>query len=293
MDSESSLVSKVAAITVSATFGSLIHGATSLPTMMENRAVFYRERASSMYYPGLWALAGSLTELFWCAIGAFFVQIPAFFLIDLDDDPKLFFKYYFVLFIACFLYTSMSLMLAALAPTTPAAGVLQGVYFGWFFTVRFLLSSACSNFSNCCSSFHLLFCRLCWVVRPSPGSSSLPFSRSLAPSLRSQFSGVAITRPHIPRGWLWAFRGLPLSHLTEALAMPQFGNCSPLPMCGPQIPIVTNGVTTLRYAADYIQEYLGFTFDYYWASVGWLALFVFCVQVLAFIFTTKLVHSHR
>jgi len=124
-------------------------------------------------------------------------------------------------------------------------------------------------------------------------SHSAPFAHSpylflLLPlldfNLFNTFNAVAITTRSIPRGWMWLYRALPLSHLTECLIMPQYqDNYNPL--------VLNDGtVTTVR---AFVSEFLGFNYDDYWGNYGWMCLFLVCTLTLAFIASLKIIHNQR
>jgi len=238
---QSSVVSKIAVVQVTAGFGSLVHAASATPVMMENRPVFYRERSSGMYQPWMWTAAQFIAELWYCLFSSMLLTIPCYFMVGLVNEAAAFFKHWFATYFLCILYVTMSVLVSSIAKTTPIATVIQGMYFGFFFT----------------------------------------------------FSGVAITTPKIPKGYMWLYRGLPMSHLTEALVIPQFRTCEPFPQCGALIDVVENDATVQRYANAWLLEYLGFGPDGYWTELGWATIYLLCAMILAFIASTKLVFQSR
>jgi ABC-type multidrug transport system permease subunit len=112
-------------------------------------------------------------------------------------------------------------------------------------------------------------------------------------TLSYAFTGVTIPFPHIPRGWVWLFRFLPASHLTEALVMPQFQSCTPLPECSTLISVVEGSTTTMMPAATYASKYLGWTLDGYWNAIGWSVLFMAGAWALALFMITKVRFDKR
>jgi len=137
---------------------------------MNSRPVLYRERASNMYAPALWAVSNILTEVIWVAAGTVIVMTPGYFLIGMRADAGVFFQALLTTYTLCLTFVCMSLLIASIAPSVSLAGVIQGMYFSLYFT----------------------------------------------------FAGIGISVNNIPKGWLWVFRMLPLSHVTEMLVMPQF-----------------------------------------------------------------------
>jgi len=73
-----------------------------------------------------------VNECFWGIFTAFLGQIPMYFLVGLDSDAEIFWKYWFATWLTFACYTSMSCLLAVVSPNLALAGVLQGMYFGIF-----------------------------------------------------------------------------------------------------------------------------------------------------------------
>ena len=186
--SQTNVVSAIAARVISINFGGVTHGATALPVFMNNRAVFYRERASGMYNPGLWAVVGFITEMFFVIFSALFAQIPVYFMVGFKNTAGAFFLYYLTVYTMCMVFISMSMLISAIAPSTPAAGVIQGMYFGFFFTFSgaFLLQISRvdgSGHSECClclMSLSALSCRSSMATLTSSMSTvNCELSRSI------------------------------------------------------------------------------------------------------------------
>ena len=116
-------------------------------------------------------------------------------------------------------------------------------------------------------------------------------------SLAFNFAGVSVPYPKMPRGYVWLFRMLPISHLTEALAMPQFASCFPLPDCSPLVLTVTDtgasAQPVLLPAATVASEYLGFGFHGYWHAIGWITLFLAFLWFVALYFTARVRFDKR
>ena len=127
----------------------------------------------------------------------------------------------------------------------------------------------------------------------TPNMGAAGIYQGLSFGLLLVFSGLILPYPKLPRGWVWLFRILPLSHATEALIMPQVGDCSPLPMCGPLITMVENQQPVQVPLPLFISEYLGFGFHGFGDAVGWMVLFVAVVQILALIAISVLNFSKR
>ena len=238
---QSAATSLIAAVVVGAMFGSVTHSSSSLPGKISDRAVFYRETSSGMYWPTLWAIATLLCDILWCIPGSLILQIPMYFMMGLLNDASAFFKYFFAVYVFCLLFSSVATTAASISPNAPAANVIQGLFFSFAFT----------------------------------------------------FAGIAIPYPQIPRGYVWLFRMLPISHLTEALAMPQFKWCTPLPECTPLIEIADGTGTKFIPIAQYVMDYLGFSFGYYWESLGWATLCMLVLWIIGFYATARLRFDQR
>ena len=112
-------------------------------------------------------------------------------------------------------------------------------------------------------------------------------------SLCFSFTGISIPFPTIPRGWVWFFRMLPCGHLSEALVMPQFHTCEPLPQCTRLIDVVEGVDTVQRPVAEYVSKYLGFGLFGYWDAIGWAVLYIAVMWIIAFITTSKVRFDKR
>jgi ABC-type transport system involved in multi-copper enzyme maturation permease subunit len=142
--------------------------------------------------------------------------------------------------------------------------------------------------------FCMVFTSMAMMVSSiAPNAPAANVIQGLFFSFCFTFAGIAIPLPQIPRGYIWLFRLLPVSHLTEALAMPQFLTCSPMPQCTPLIEVVKGSETVLQPVGQYVQEYLGFTFDGYWNAMGWTTLFMLGLWFFAFFATQKLRFDQR
>ena len=239
--SESSVVSKISAIQVTVTFGCIISSEMLTPVVIGQRAVFYRERSSGMYLPSIYAFSAIIIECVWAVLTTFVLVIPVYFLVGLRNDAGAFFLCALTAYLSIMIFSGISLLLSAVSPSLPVAGIIQGALSGTLFT----------------------------------------------------FSGITITTPSIPVGYMWLFRMLPLSHITEALIMPQFKTCSPMPDCGDKFTIVQGGVEVEVYINRFLSTYLGFGYDYYWQSMGWALLCAVVLIGFAALATTKLVFSNR
>jgi hypothetical protein len=91
---------------------------------------------------------------------------------------------------------------------------------------------------------------------------------------------------YVPDGWLWFFRMLPLSHVTDFVTATQFKGVDHL--------IKVHGDTTYFVPASaYISDYMSVSYDGYWRSFGYLILFIVVVQGMSFFATKYLVTAKR
>lgn len=256
---------------------------------MYQRAVFYRERASGMYSSLQYWLTLLLSEMPWAAVGTLLFNVPLYFMIGFINSGPAFFKYWITSYLVALTYTSISILIAALAPDSAAAGVMQGTH-------------AHTHAGNGCEFGCAVFPFLRSIslhahhACPSPLPPSLAFSRFASAgmwfSAAFSFSGVAIPAGRIPLGFKWVFEMLPLSHSTEALVMPQF-DCSPKPACSPLITVVNGGDTVVQHRTDFVSQYLGLSYDRYGEQIGYLVLILSVIQILAALVYVKVSHIKR
>jgi ABC-type multidrug transport system permease subunit len=131
---QSQVMSAISSRTVSCLFAGVIIGGTSLPVMMRTRAVFIRERSSSMYNAGLWSAAATVTELFWMIWCAFIFQLPLYFMVGMKSTVAAFFQFYLALYTTMAAFLALTQLNAAVAPDIIAAQVIAGMYYGNLFT---------------------------------------------------------------------------------------------------------------------------------------------------------------
>jgi ABC-type multidrug transport system ATPase subunit/ABC-type multidrug transport system permease subunit len=121
----------------------------------------------------------------------------------------------------------------------------------------------------------------------SPNSGAAGVLQGAFMSFQSALSGIAITRVNVPKGYIWLYEMLPGSHIFQALIMPQFkGNNTVF-----EYPSGADTVTsTVR---DYVSSYLGWGYNKYWESLGWVLLFVSVLQIITFLATTFVSFNKR
>ncbi|GBG34978.1 ABC transporter G family member 31 [Hondaea fermentalgiana] len=119
-------------IFISTTFMGVIALYTAIPTVMDERAPFYRERASSYYSIGPMAIAITTTELPYI-VGASLVFVPIFyFLVHLWHDARAFFLFWAIYLAFQMTLTFWGHLLAAVAPNQAVATILAALSFGFW-----------------------------------------------------------------------------------------------------------------------------------------------------------------
>ena len=116
--------------------------------------------------------------------------------------------------------------------------------------------------------------------------------QSLMLSLAFTFSGLAIFKPELPKGYLWLFAMLPLRHINEMITMSQL-KCEPLLQCGPTVAVPTPEGDVFVHLAQLVTQMTGFSFDYYWSAFGWVCLYIGTVVLLGLAATHYLNHSSK
>jgi ABC-type multidrug transport system ATPase subunit/ABC-type multidrug transport system permease subunit len=126
--SSAQIQSLFSAIAVSASFIDIMISVGVMPLQMLSRAVMYRELASDMYRPWMWAISSFLNEALWCAFLTFLAQIPNYFLVGLSADAGVFWRYYLASYLLMCIYCAMGGLLAITSPNMSVAGVIQTCY---------------------------------------------------------------------------------------------------------------------------------------------------------------------
>lgn len=112
-----------------------------IPTVIEDRSVYYRDSASGTYPPILYLLAGFVTDIPMCILTTFSYWIPFYFLTGLaigDHGSKFFFSLG-VFFLVVMTYDALAMCFALTLPTIPIATLFNGMslnmygLFGGFF----------------------------------------------------------------------------------------------------------------------------------------------------------------
>lgn len=134
MNTQMTVVSRMASYVISALFFGYVLGASTLSNMMDIREVFYRERASG-YYPGfLWAVGALLLEWFYAIFFVFVTQIPFYFMSGMSDEAGKYFQYTIALYIYVLSFITNAIFFSNLAPNATLANMLQSMMMSFFFT---------------------------------------------------------------------------------------------------------------------------------------------------------------
>lgn len=170
------------------TFGGIVHSSGALVVFMRNREVFYRERSSGMYNPGLWSVVQIVTEIIPLIVGTLVMQIPMYFMVNMRDTAEGFFTFFLATFLAFTVWISMATFLSSVAPNMAVGGLLQGICFGLFINFNGV-GTFNMKFSNCLHIFieiltfhfsvlsHPFFPHPCRLVVVLPHAAPLPCHR--------------------------------------------------------------------------------------------------------------------
>jgi hypothetical protein len=129
---QAGLVSTMSALIVSCAFVGIIHAATLLPIVFDNRDVYYREKASNMYGWFPHSIASWMIEVPYSALGSLCFLAVFYFMVGFRNEAQYFFSTFLVFWIVSMTYISMIHMLGAAMPNKQVAGIFQGVVFSLF-----------------------------------------------------------------------------------------------------------------------------------------------------------------
>ena len=100
---------------------------TMLPVLIRERAVFYRERFSSMYSSEVHALSYALAEIPWLIFLVFLIVTGFYFMAGFSSDPEQFFFYCLIVFLLTYVFISLGQWAAAYFPTAEVAQAVIGL----------------------------------------------------------------------------------------------------------------------------------------------------------------------
>ena len=100
---------------------------TMLPVLIRERAVFYRERFSSMYSSEVHALSYALAEIPWLIFLVFLIVTGFYFMAGFSSDPEQFFFYLLIVFLLTYVFICLGQWAAAYFPTAEVAQAVIGL----------------------------------------------------------------------------------------------------------------------------------------------------------------------
>ena len=106
-------------------FSGVAMGATTIPVSMAVRPTFYREKAGGYYLPVFWAVCELLLEVVWCLPDLVVTVLPSYWMIGLQADAAVFFKYLFSTFLLFMSYVSLAQLYSSISPSQGAAQILN------------------------------------------------------------------------------------------------------------------------------------------------------------------------
>ena len=130
---EAGMVSKLSSIFVGAGFLGFLMASNSLPIIFRMREVLYRERASHVYAPLVYANSLAVVELPYLAVCTFLYTIPVYFLIHFIYTGTLYFKFFLVFYLVAIFSSYFGQWLSATFPNIQVANIMLSTLFTFFF----------------------------------------------------------------------------------------------------------------------------------------------------------------
>jgi len=127
------LNSKIAVMFMTCSFCGVIHAGTAGPVVARERAVYYRERASNTYASLAFSVSLGLVELPWISVTSLIFVLPYYFLIGLEPDAGLFFRYLLAHMSVSLAFSYLGQFMAVALPNIQVAQIVQSVFFTFFF----------------------------------------------------------------------------------------------------------------------------------------------------------------
>ncbi|KAF9517569.1 hypothetical protein BS47DRAFT_1339430 [Hydnum rufescens UP504] len=107
-----------------------------IPSFLEERAVFVRERGNGLYGPGAYAIASSIVCIPFLFICALLFAVICYWAIGLHPGPIAFFRFLSFLFIAVYIAEAQSVLVAAVIPIFVAALAIASFLNGFWMCVQ-------------------------------------------------------------------------------------------------------------------------------------------------------------
>ncbi len=129
----------VGIIFITSLFTSVVSVSALLPYQLRARAVFYRERASKLYGPEAYGVAGTLIELPWLFVTAVLAVTPLYFSVGFTNTAASYFFYIFITWLTMLCFVGLGQWFAAyfnngataqsvISLVLPMAALFGGVY---------------------------------------------------------------------------------------------------------------------------------------------------------------------
>eukprot|EP00164_Ancoracysta_twista_P000277 GFYU01000392.1.p1 GENE.GFYU01000392.1~~GFYU01000392.1.p1 ORF type:complete len:1408 (-),score=377.02 GFYU01000392.1:90-4313(-) len=134
------MFSAVAAMFMTTTFVGIINMTTIVPFMMDERAVFYRERASNTYSPYIYNVVIGLVEIPYILLSALLFVSVFYYMVGFNPTPERLFMYYLCFTAYSALSTYLGQLIAVLSPSAEVAGIVgPGITAMWTLFAGFMI----------------------------------------------------------------------------------------------------------------------------------------------------------
>ena len=125
--------SKLAAIFSMIGFGGMLQNQLALPSVIAERAVFYRERASDSYSSWMYSVTLGLVEIPYIAFSILLFVLPYYFMVGFNNDAGDFFKFYLSVFCLAITLSSFGQWAGATFPSFVSAIQASGLLVTFWF----------------------------------------------------------------------------------------------------------------------------------------------------------------
>lgn len=112
-----------------------------MPTIANERVVYYRERAAGMYRPGTFASSQGIVEIPYLIVQSVAYSLITYFMIGFEMNPNKFFWFFFFILLNLTAFTYFGIMSINLTPAVQIGTVLTAFFFTtWNFLCGFLIA---------------------------------------------------------------------------------------------------------------------------------------------------------
>lgn len=111
-----------------AIFNGMFNAMTVMPIIAAERTVYYREKAASMYAPGMLALAQGIAELPYLAIQAVVMVVVTYWMVSFQPVAWKFFYFLLMFFLTITMYTMLGQLLVTATPNQLLAQLLAAFF---------------------------------------------------------------------------------------------------------------------------------------------------------------------